>query len=141
MIEYFHLGIGGSRYGGYYSGPVVLDDLLCSGAESNLTECSIGMGTHQCTDHTQDAGVRCMYESECEENSLRLVPREDLTAEQLYLNEGDLESYYFINDEIHRGRVEVCVGGEWVFVCHDEMWDDINAVVACRQLGFSPYGE
>ena len=127
-----------SRFGGFY-GPVLLDDLLCSGTETNLLECGIGMGTHQCTDHTQDAGVICSYDTPCEEDSLRLVPNE-LTADQLYLEEGEIERFSFIDDEVHRGRVEVCVSGEWESVCYSDSWSNEDATVACANLGFSPYG-
>ena len=81
-----------------------------------------------------------MHTSQCEENSLRLVPSH-LSALNLYLTEGDLEDFYFINDEIHRGRVEVCVNETWGSVCYNELWGDDEATVVCTQLGFSPFGE
>lgn len=37
------------------------------------------------------------------------------------------------------GRVEICVNRTWGTVC-EQMWNDIHALVVCRQLGYSANG-
>ena len=54
-----------NAYFGRGTGPILLDDLLCTGSEARLVDCprytSQGIGTYDfCFGHYDDAGVRCM---------------------------------------------------------------------------------
>ena len=40
------------------SGPVLLDDVECTGNEASLLECAHSVGSHYCY-HGEDAGVIC----------------------------------------------------------------------------------
>uniref|UniRef100_A0A1X7UMK1 SRCR domain-containing protein n=1 Tax=Amphimedon queenslandica TaxID=400682 RepID=A0A1X7UMK1_AMPQE len=93
--------------------PVHSSYFTCAGSEATLLNCSYY--THSCS-NSYHAGVDC--ESPCIEGAVRL--------------EGDDRYKEF-------GRVEVCINGTWGTICHNG-WDNNDASVVCRQLGYSPYG-
>ena len=50
---------------------------------------------------------------------------------------GDIRLY---GGTYYYGAVQICVGEIWGSVCRDSFWDNNDASVVCKQLGFSPYG-
>ena len=73
----------------------------------------------------------------CLEGVVRLLV-EDGT--EFYLSQNELEDFYFIKDQLARGRMEVCTDGQFITVCNNP-WTNMEASVVCSQLGFSQYGE
>ena len=58
---------------------------------------------------------------------------------EFYISVTEYESYFFVKDELARGRVEVCLEGSYGTVC-DDNFSNTEASVVCRQLRFSEYG-
>nr|XP_044998478.1 neurotrypsin isoform X2 [Jaculus jaculus] len=110
-------GIAKAWNGAYFgegSGPIMLDEVRCTGNELSIEQCpKSSWGEHNCG-HKEDAGVSC-------------VP---LTDGVIRLAGGKGS---------HEGRLEIYYLGQWGTVC-DDGWTEMNTYVACRQLGFK-YGK
>ncbi|PIK38168.1 putative deleted in malignant brain tumors 1 protein-like, partial [Apostichopus japonicus] len=91
------------------TGEILLDDVQCIGSEEHILACHNSGVGVHNCGHSEDAGVKC-------EIPMRLVNGEG----------------------IYTGRVELFMNGEWGTV-DDDAWDDTDASVVCRELGF-PYG-
>ena len=113
---YEHLSLDATAYNGARfgqgSGPILLDDVQCTGTELSLVDCPYDRHTGDCS-HSKDASVECEPLS-CNNGDLRLVGGQT-TME---------------------GRVEICWNETWGTVC-DGFWSSNDARVACKQLGFS----
>ena len=61
-------------------------------------------------------------------------------ANYVALHENNFPSFFFVKDELARGRVDICYNGSYESVCSDT-WKEEEASVICQQLGFSKYGK
>ena len=116
---------------GQGTGPILLDNLGCSGSESRLVDCSYDSHTADCS-HSEDAGIRCrpckcpmysqyflrfqkcLHKDSCDDGELRLV--------------GGLSP--------SEGQVEMCLGRRWGSV-NDDIWSTADIEVVCRQFGYT----
>ncbi|XP_064617048.1 deleted in malignant brain tumors 1 protein-like [Liolophura sinensis] len=100
-----------SRYG-RGTGPILLDDMACNGAELSLDLCRHASWGHNNCDHSEDVSVRCPGGTVQPPIGVRLVG-------------GSTRA---------EGRLEIQHGGSWGTIC-DDLWTTRNAQVVCRMLG------
>ncbi|NXC12345.1 C163A protein, partial [Corythaeola cristata] len=101
-----------SAHYGEGSGRIWLDDVNCTGAESDLWACpSRAWGQHNCQ-HKEDAGVLCS-----EFLALRLANGNDCA-----------------------GRLEVFYNGTWGSICSNRM-SQLTAITVCKHLNCGDGGE
>ncbi|NXD19699.1 NETR protein, partial [Spelaeornis formosus] len=105
---------------GQGSGPILLDEVQCSGNELSLDQCKKSDWGQQNCDHIEDAGVSC----------------DPFTGTDVQPCQSDAGTVRLAGGRSPgEGRVEVYYNGDWGTVC-DDGWTDLGAQVICRQLGF-----
>ena len=101
-----------SAHFGPGSGPILMDDVACTGTESWLTSC-LHTSEHNCN-HSQDVSVHCG----CTNGDIHLLG----------------------GSGPHEGRVQICINHVWGTIC-DDSWSSNDASVVCTQLGYSRSGK
>ena len=99
----------GFDQGSYYHQTYWLRNVQCIGNETRLIDCHADSHVPRYS-YCRPAGVACA-ETNCTQGDIRLQ-----------------------GDSADEGRVEICNNNIWGTVC-DDFWDNIDAGVACRQLG------
>lgn len=110
-----------------------LDDVDCAGNERMLSECQHkGIGVHNCDVTFEAAGVICS--SECFLTFKLYSLQQQSLPDNSECNETDVRLVDGVTPD--DGRVEICFNGFWGSVCDDD-WDNNDAKVVCRQLGYN----
>nr|XP_061801614.1 scavenger receptor cysteine-rich domain-containing group B protein-like [Nerophis lumbriciformis] len=117
------------------TGPILLDNVQCTGDETHLSKCShSGVGQHNCGHH-EDAGVVCapMIPFNGFARDFRVTEGiASRTTTSTPIAEGALR---LVNGQhVCEGRLEIYLNSQWGTVC-DDAWDIPDAKVVCRQLG------
>lgn len=123
------------------NGTIWASNVLCTGEEERLIDCSHNTETASCT-HSNDAAIQCnqtggdpyvIFNDPCMFFYKRIL----LIINLVLCNNGDLR---LVDGPVpHVGRVEICWNEIWGTIC-DGFWSTFDANVACRQLGYPPYG-
>eukprot|EP00062_Callorhinchus_milii_P024684 gi/632984858/ref/XP_007909356.1/ PREDICTED: deleted in malignant brain tumors 1 protein-like [Callorhinchus milii] len=116
------------------SGPIWLDDVICSSQESFLWQCSSPpWGEHDC-DHTDDLRVVCSEQAPKQNDRAKQCSGSS-PDQQLHLSGQEMRLVG--GSSICSGRVEILSNNTWGTVC-DDSWDIREASVVCRQLDCGP---
>ncbi|XP_071128570.1 scavenger receptor cysteine-rich domain-containing protein DMBT1-like isoform X5 [Mytilus edulis] len=109
----------------------------CLGTEDRVDECSNFPGIQSSCDHTQDVGVYCDNEPVTTTTTTTTTEKPTTTEDTKPVSGIRVE---LVNGNApNRGRVEIIRNGVRGTVC-DDRWDDNDATVICRMLGYKRGG-
>ena len=124
----------GNSYFGQGSGPIWLDNILCTGTESTLASCGhLGLNITRSCSHFEDVGVRCY-------GTLGMLLFFNIRVIKILKFSPLVVPVRLSNGHNSRsGRVEMYINGQWGTVCND-YWNASSSTVVCRQLGLGNTG-
>jgi hypothetical protein len=120
--------------------PLTITNITCSGSESNLLECIYSTEPLSACNVLRDAAVACQSMCQCTIILQWCVSNHILGEETEYSNCSDGDVRLADGQTALSGRLEVCYSKTWGTVCN-YAWGNEDSGVACRQLGFQPYGK
>ncbi|KAL5012785.1 hypothetical protein ScPMuIL_011336, partial [Solemya velum] len=134
LPSYAAYAVPRARYG-QGTGPIWLDNVVCTGNETNIDQCNHRpFGVNSCT-HAKDVGVVCTNRVTRPPTTIPPTPGGTTPNPAGVSVRIVTTSRYTVNP--YEGRVEVYANGEWGTVCYDRTaWTTADARVICRMAGF-----
>ncbi|GIM06536.1 hypothetical protein Vretimale_10831 [Volvox reticuliferus] len=132
--------LSGAQTGTSPSGMRVwLSQVNCSGTETTLSACPLGspIAMARCTP-AMAAGVTCFNGNDTSMPATAIpyaAPSCNLPGDLRVVPVGDF-SVQLGGEGMVSGRVELCVNRRWGAVCADNNWNQVDANVVCRSLGY-----